>query len=156
MNLILSYKIAWNTPNDEGIFILNTKNGVKQLLVDSAAEASLVLDILRHEKPVFVQDDLILTGFEPVGEGGEDTSDEMTADEAAENVAEDGSASAYKITWNTSNDEGIFMVIDKDGAHQLLADSASEGMLLLNLLRNEQHVVVEKGRLYTGFEPVQE
>jgi hypothetical protein len=152
MELVLSYKIAWNTSNDEGTFLLSVKDNVRQLHVDSASEASLILDILRHEKPVFVQDNLIFTGFEPVGEGENDTSGEMNVDQASENTNKDGSANAYKITWNTKSDEGVFMVVDKNGAHQILVDSAPEGMLMLNLLRNEQHVFVDNNILMAGFD----
>jgi len=72
MKEIESYKITWNTANDEGVILLHTADGgLDQLLVDSAAEASLVLDILRNEKPVFADNGLLYTGFEPVGEGEE-------------------------------------------------------------------------------------
>ncbi|MEM6321327.1 MAG: hypothetical protein AAF960_26955 [Bacteroidota bacterium] len=73
MKRIESYKITWNTAHDEGVFLLNTTDGgLEQLLVDSAAEGSLVLDILRNEKPVFCENGLLFTGFELVGEGEED------------------------------------------------------------------------------------
>jgi len=72
MKEIESYKITWNTANDEGILLLHTKDGgLEQLHVDSASEASLVIDILRNEKPVFCDNGLLYTGFEPVGEGEE-------------------------------------------------------------------------------------
>ena len=48
MGKIISYKIAWNTKSDEGIFLLDTENGIKQVLVDSAAEARIMLTKLRH------------------------------------------------------------------------------------------------------------
>ena len=70
-----SYKIAWNTQSDEGILTLNTlPDGIEQLHIDSASEGLLVLDILRHEKPVYVKNGLLLTGFEPVGEGDVDAN----------------------------------------------------------------------------------
>jgi hypothetical protein len=69
MKAIESYKITWNVKNDEGIILLQTQDGVEQLLADSAAEAMLLLDILRNESPVFYNDGLLFTGFEPVGEG---------------------------------------------------------------------------------------
>ena len=73
MKEVESYKIAWNTKADEGILTLNTlPEGIEQLHLDSASEGLLVLDILRHEKPVFVQGGVLLTGFEPVGEGDVD------------------------------------------------------------------------------------
>jgi hypothetical protein len=69
MKSIESYKITWNVKSDEGIILLQTEEGVEQLLADSAAEAMLLLDILRNESPVFYNDGLLFTGFEPVGEG---------------------------------------------------------------------------------------
>jgi len=69
MKQIESYKISWNVANDEGIILLQTADGVEQLLADSASEASLLLDILRNESPVFIENGLLFTGFEPVGEG---------------------------------------------------------------------------------------
>lgn len=72
MKEVESYKIAWNSKSDEGIITLNTlPDGIQQLMVDSAAEGMLLLDILRNEKPVYVEKDVLLTGFEPVGEGDE-------------------------------------------------------------------------------------
>ena len=76
MKQIESYKISWNVTNDEGIILLQTADGIEQLLVDSAAEASLLVDILRNEKPVFVEGNLLFTGFEPVGEGEESQVEE--------------------------------------------------------------------------------
>jgi len=74
MKEIESYKITWNTANDEGILLLHTKDdGLEQLHIDSAAEASLVLDILRNEKPVFCENGLLYTGFELAGVGDEDS-----------------------------------------------------------------------------------
>jgi hypothetical protein len=64
MELVLSYKMAWNTSNDQGTLLLSVEDNVRQIHIDSASEASLVLDILKHEKPVFVQENLIFTGFE--------------------------------------------------------------------------------------------
>ncbi|MEM1124713.1 MAG: hypothetical protein AAGJ18_30015 [Bacteroidota bacterium] len=73
MKEVEAYKIAWNTASDEGIITLHTlPDGIEQLQVDSASEGLLVLDILRHEKPVYVQGGVLLTGFEPVGEGDVD------------------------------------------------------------------------------------
>ena len=69
MKQIESYKISWNVTNDEGIILLQTADGVEQLLADSAAEATLLIDILRNENPVFFENGLLFTGFEPVGEG---------------------------------------------------------------------------------------
>lgn len=69
MKEVESYKITWNHAANEGILLLHTNKGqCEQILVDSPAEAQLLLDILRHEKPVFIKDGLIFTGFEAVGE----------------------------------------------------------------------------------------
>jgi hypothetical protein len=69
MKQIESYKITWNVANDEGIIVLQVEGGTEQLLADSAAEALLLLDMLRNESPVFYNEGLLMTGFEPVGEG---------------------------------------------------------------------------------------
>ena len=76
MKKVESYKITWNVSNDEGIILLQTADGIEQLLADSAAEASLLVDILRNEQPVFVENNLLFTGFEPVGEGAESNTPE--------------------------------------------------------------------------------
>lgn len=73
MKEVEAYKIAWNSERDEGFITLHTlPDGIAQLQVDNAAEGSLLLDILRNEKPVYVQDGVLFTGFEPVGEGDEE------------------------------------------------------------------------------------
>ena len=82
MKEVESYKIAWNTTSDEGIVTLHTlPDGIEQLHVDSASEGLLLMDILRHEKPVYVQNSVLFTGFEPVGEG------DVDADIAANQVS---------------------------------------------------------------------
>jgi len=71
MYKIEHYKIAWNAKKDEGVIVLYTTNkadGVERIQVDSAAESDLIVDILNNEKPVYYQDGLLFTGFEPVGE----------------------------------------------------------------------------------------
>ena len=69
MKEVESYRIAWNANADEGSIMLQTTDGVEQILLDSASEGTLLLDILRNEKPVYVENGVIFTGFEPVGEG---------------------------------------------------------------------------------------
>jgi len=72
MKEIDAYKVAWNANSDEGTLIIHTlPDGLEQVHLDSAAEGLLMLDILRNEKPVFIQDGVLFTGFEPVGEGEE-------------------------------------------------------------------------------------
>lgn len=81
MKEVETYKITWNNKADEGIFLLNTKDGgLEQLLVDSAAEGSLVLDILRNEKPVYIDEHgLLFSGFQIAGVGDEDAKPKKRA-----------------------------------------------------------------------------
>lgn len=84
MKEITNYKIAWNAKKDEGVIVLYTadkKDGVERIHVDSAAEGDLILDILNNEKPVFYQNGLLFTGFEPSGEA------EKTAPKKAKKVS---------------------------------------------------------------------
>lgn len=83
MKQIEAYKISWNIAKDEGIILLQTADSIEQLLADSAAEAMLLLDILRNEKPVFYDNGLLFTGFEMVGEGETPTVLEETTEETA-------------------------------------------------------------------------
>ncbi len=70
MKQVDSYKIAWNAKVDEGTIILHTADdGLEQIHVDSAPEASLILHMLRHETPVFYENGLLFSGFENVGQG---------------------------------------------------------------------------------------
>ena len=74
MKEVESYKIAWNTPNNEGAILLQVAEGIERLHIDSATEGAFLVDILRHEKPVYVKDGVLFTGFEMVGEGDVDAS----------------------------------------------------------------------------------
>lgn len=70
MKEIDTYKIAWNAKAHEGILLLHTTDGgLEQILMDNPAEAALMLDIIKNEKPVFYENGLLFTGFEAVGEG---------------------------------------------------------------------------------------
>lgn len=69
MNEVESYKIAWNVANNEGALLLQIAEGIERLHIDSAAEGAFLIDILRHEKPVYVKGGVLFTGFEAVGEG---------------------------------------------------------------------------------------
>lgn len=70
MKQVDSYKIAWNARKDEGTILLHTTDdGLEQVHLDSASEASLVLHMLRHEAPIFIENGLLFSGFEAVGEG---------------------------------------------------------------------------------------
>ena len=64
---INSYKIAWNTKNDEGIFILDTEDGVKRVLVDSAFEAKMMLTKLRHEGNIYFHREVVHVVEEELG-----------------------------------------------------------------------------------------
>ena len=64
MHKIKNYKIAWNTKSDEGIFIIETEEGIKQILVDSAKEAMVMLTKFRHEKNVYLYGGVFYTSDE--------------------------------------------------------------------------------------------
>lgn len=72
---IEKYQMAWNAGKNEGMLILLLEGGgtINQP-IDSAEEGYFLLDMLRNEDPVFydANADIILTGFEPVGEGERD------------------------------------------------------------------------------------
>lgn len=69
---IEKYQMAWNAGKNEGMLILLTEDGgtVNQP-IDSAEEGYFLMDMLRNEEPVFynAEADIIVTGFEPIGEG---------------------------------------------------------------------------------------
>ena len=47
----------------------------------------------------------------------------------------------YAFSWNTEKTEGLLqLLLEDDGAGTLPVNSASEGLLLLDLLRNEKPV----------------
>ena len=76
MEEIIQYAFSWRTEDNIGTIQLALANGTGAALEpDSPQEALLLLDVLRHEKPVFyeAQHQLIMTGLEPVGEGDEDS-----------------------------------------------------------------------------------
>ena len=69
---IEQYAFYWHYKGNEGYIQLLLADGTTgQVQIDSAAEGSLLLDVLRNEKPVYWDSDheLIMTGLEPVGEG---------------------------------------------------------------------------------------
>lgn len=79
---IEKYQMAWNAGKNEGVLILLMEDGhtVNQH-IDSAAEGMFLVDLLRNEDPVFYDatSDVILTGFEPVGEGEYAAAEAATA-----------------------------------------------------------------------------
>lgn len=71
---IETYSIMWNTDiNNGNINLLLEGGGTRMITADSAAECSLLVDILRNESPVYihVRHNQLITGMEPVGEGEE-------------------------------------------------------------------------------------
>ncbi len=76
MEEIIQYAFFWRTEDNTGVVQLALANGTGATLEpDSPQEALLLLDVLRHEKPVYYQsqNQIIMTGLEPVGEGDEDS-----------------------------------------------------------------------------------
>ena len=72
MKKIEKYALIWKVDQNEGSLHLTLKGDeTAQMLIDSAAEASLVLDMLRNEAPVYAdpEHNLLTTGLEPAGEG---------------------------------------------------------------------------------------
>ena len=64
-----TYKIVWNTKNDEGTFIIDGAEGVEQILVDSAAEASLLLTKLRNDRHFHLEQGLLYSEEIQVSQG---------------------------------------------------------------------------------------
>jgi len=64
-----TYKLVWNTKKDEGTFLIDSEEGVEQVLVDSAAEASLLLTKLRNDKDMFLEKGLLYSEDTPVSVG---------------------------------------------------------------------------------------
>lgn len=69
---VTHYAFFWNVQANEGHILLQFADGsTAQTLLDSPSEGSLLVDILRNEKPVYYdqEHDILLTGLEMVGEG---------------------------------------------------------------------------------------
>ena len=69
------YAFFWNVAANEGHFLFQFADGdTAQALVDTPAEGTLMLDVLRNEKPVYydVEVSLLMTTMEPVGEEEDD------------------------------------------------------------------------------------
>ena len=74
MQEILQYAFFWRPEDNKGRIQLALADGTGGAVeLDSAQEGLLLLDVLRHEKPVYydASHGLIMTGLEPVGEGEE-------------------------------------------------------------------------------------
>lgn len=61
-----AYKIVWNTKVDEGTFFIYGEEGLEQVLVDSAAEASLLLTKLRNDKNMHLEQGILYSEDAPV------------------------------------------------------------------------------------------
>jgi len=70
MEKITNFRMAWNAQVDEGtLFITTADEKVHQILVDSPAEASLLLNILKNDDPSYEEaTGLIYTGFDETGD----------------------------------------------------------------------------------------
>ena len=69
---VIHYTFFWRTDDNTGVIQLGLANNTGGALhPDSPAEAMLLLDVLRNEKPVYYSPEggLLMTGVEPVGEG---------------------------------------------------------------------------------------
>lgn len=69
---ILNYSFFWRTKDNQGTIQLALANGQGATLTpQTPAEAMLLVDILRNEKPVYycAEHEMLMTGPEPVGEG---------------------------------------------------------------------------------------
>jgi len=65
----------------------------------------------------------------------------------------------YAFFWNARDNEGTLQLQFSDGSgDQVLVDSPQEGLLLLDVLRNEKPVFydAQHGIIMTGLEPVGE
>lgn len=74
MQEVTNYTFFWRTEDNCGVFHLALADGTGGTLEpDSPAEAMLLLDVLRNEKPVYYKEEhkILMTGMEPVGEGEE-------------------------------------------------------------------------------------
>jgi len=63
---------------------------------------------------------------------------------------------SYKVAWNANRDEGTILLNVKTGVIQIHLDSAMEGLLMLQTLRETSAVYVQNGVIFTGFEDVDE
>ena len=92
MQEIKCYKLTWRPDENVGQLHFGLADGTgASVPLDTPQEASMLIDVLRHESPVFWdgKHGLLLTGFEPVGEGEVDADKDPTNSAAAEaaNVA---------------------------------------------------------------------
>ena len=75
MQKIECYKITWHPRDNVGQIHMGLADGTgASVPIDSPQEMSMMVDILRNECPVHwdAKHGLLMTGFEPVGEGEAD------------------------------------------------------------------------------------
>jgi len=69
MQPIDSYKIVWNTKANEGIILVHVPDGVRQLHFDNAVEGKMMLDKLRSDDTLYIENGLVYSGFADIGIG---------------------------------------------------------------------------------------
>lgn len=87
MQEIKCYKLTWRPDENVGQLHFGLADGTgASVPVDTPQEASMLIDVLRHESPVYwdVKHRFLMTGFEPVGEGEHDADKDPTNAAAAE------------------------------------------------------------------------
>lgn len=68
---VLSYSVHWDLDGHFGKILVSLSNGVrKPVSGQTPQEMMMLVDVLRHESPVFFDDtaNLLMLGSEPVGE----------------------------------------------------------------------------------------
>ena len=87
MKEIKCYKLTWRPADNAGQLHFGLADGTgASTPLDTPQEARMLIDVLRNEAPVYWDDEhgLLMTGFEPVGEGKGDADDDPTNSAAAE------------------------------------------------------------------------
>lgn len=81
MQEIQSYKVTWRPTENVGMIHLCLADGAASVPIDSAMEMMMLVDLLRNESPVYydARHEVVLTGFEPVGEGSNDADAQKVA-----------------------------------------------------------------------------
>ncbi len=95
MQEIKCYKLTWRPCDNAGQLHFGLADGSgASVPLDTPQEASMLIDVLRHESPVYwdAKHSLMMTGFEPVGEGEADADNDPTNSAAADvaNIAGTG------------------------------------------------------------------
>jgi len=74
---IIGYRTLWNATDNHGQLWVQFADETGKLFdTETPEEMMMLVDLLRNEKPIFYDSkyNLIMTGFEPVGEGNNDAS----------------------------------------------------------------------------------